>query len=252
MPTWVLDGPIWERAKATVRERTDYEDLSGGAFYALVSTLYQRMGGRVKRRNARTKALGVGRILLIKSRVCVPVSRAPVRRCVLFFKGGPGSGWFGPPQGTHLPSSAHLANLDEARTWWRTNLGGKTLALTVHSGGKEYPIRVRFDAENDYAYTDSRDASGAKLARRVFGTKRAQAMARIPAVIEHPRLRLRNHGADLLLEGRLHSEHYTVVLTWKEADVYVFDSAHFRSAREVLSLQRHQDHGKNNGPLQKE
>lgn len=116
---------------------------------------------------------------------------------------------------TALPSSAELSTMDEARTYWRTHFGGKILSLTVHSGGKEFPIKVRFDAGNDHAYTDSQDDSGKKLSRRVFSLKRAQAMSRILPVIEYPKRRLRNHWGVLLLEGRRGSEHYTVVLTWR-------------------------------------
>ena len=75
-------------------------------------------------------------------------------------------------------------------------------------------------------------------------------MSRIVPVIEYPRLRLKNHGADLLLEGRQNSEHYTIVLTWNNAaGLYDFNSAHFKSAAEVAALQRHRERAKNNGPL---
>lgn len=109
---------------------------------------------------------------------------------------------------------------------------------------------MRFDAGNDHAYTDSQDDSGKKLSRRVFSLKRAQAMSRILPVIEYPKRRLRNHWGVLLLEGRRGSEHYTVVLTWRNtAKLYEFHSAHFKPVSEVMWLQQINEPRKDDGPL---
>lgn len=160
------------------------------------------------------------------------------------------------PAGTspsHLPSSAQIETFEQARAYWDQQFGGKTLAITVHSGEREIPIRVRFDGRNDHAYTT--DVGGKqKIGARVFDERRANAMSRIPSVIERPKRRLRNWGGDLLLESARDRDHYTVVLTWRPAsDVYEFHSAHFLPIEEVANMQRHQDslHQKNKGPLQK-
>lgn len=192
------------------------------------------------------------------------------RQPVLFFKA---RGWWGPEHGGDhrklaphqdgaggssadrtkaLPSSAKISSMEEAQDYWREHFGGKTMALAVRSGGKEFPIKVSFDATNDHAFTNSRDESGKKLANRVFSLKRAQAMSRILGVIESPSRRLINHGSDLLLEKQIHGEHYTVVLTWVGlSGKYHFNSAHFKTAQEVARLYRYRDRPKNNGPLQK-
>ena len=151
-----------------------------------------------------------------------------------------------------LPSSDGLATQEEAKAYWLQHYGGKDMPLTVQSGGKEYPVIVRFDAWNNHAYTDSLNQVGQKLPKRLFSPKRAQAMSRILEVIEHPHRRLRYNGADLLLEGKRNGEHYTVVLAWHDASGrYVFKSAYFRSIAEIVRLQQRQDPRKNNGPLQK-
>ena len=151
-----------------------------------------------------------------------------------------------------LPSSEGLATQEEAKAYWLQHYGGKDMPLTVQSGGKEYPIVVRFDAWNNHAYTDSRNQVGQKLPKRLFSQKRAQAMSRILDVIAHPHRRLRYNGADLLLEGKQNGEHYTVVLNWHDASgKYLFKSAYFRSISEIIRLQQRQDHRKKNGPLQK-
>jgi hypothetical protein len=152
-----------------------------------------------------------------------------------------------------LPSSEHISTEDQAKEYWGKHFGGKTLDLTVHSGKgadgnkRKIPVRVRFGVDNDHAYTD--DAGGKqKTGVRVFDKDRAQAMQRILSVIEHPKRRLRNYYADLLLERQIGGKHYTVVLTWRDSvDLYEFHSAHFKSARDVELLQRHNERGKNKG-----
>lgn len=170
-------------------------------------------------------------------------------------KGGDGSGWFGPEHGgTHLPSSAHIATHEEARKYWRCHFGERTWPLEVHSSNpqkKPIPIKVRFDSENDHAF--SGDIGGRqKTGVREFDVERAQAMSRILAVIEHPKARSINHGADVLFESPQHGQHYTVILTWRSAaKVYEFHSAHFKPISEVRQLLAQRDRQKNQGPLQK-
>lgn len=179
-------------------------------------------------------------------------------------KGGPGSGWFGPDHGgTHgpgasgaspptLPSSAGITTLEQAQAYWRTHFAKKVMALNVHGAGRNQPIpiHVRF-SDTHHAYTT--DAGGRqKTGQRVFDLQRAHAMDRILRTIEHPKRRLRNFHADLLLEGKAHGHQYTVVLTWREAaQVYEFHSAHFKPIQEVERLARENDPRKNSGPLQK-
>ncbi|MDR1529833.1 MAG: hypothetical protein LBS40_05480 [Burkholderiales bacterium] len=176
-------------------------------------------------------------------------------------KGGEGSGWFSPPNGDHgsssLPSSEHIANEEQAKEYWDTHYGGKTMNLTVHSGknadgGKRaIPIRVHFDEKNDHAYTED-EGGRQKTGYRMFDKKRAQAMSRILSVIEYPKLRLRNFTADLLLERNIGGNHYTIVLTWRdEKGLYDFRSAHFKEAREVQYMLQHNERRNNEGPLQK-
>lgn len=172
----------------------------------------------------------------------------------LLAKGGPGSGWAGPPAGTHIKSSDHVSNEAEARAYWLEHYGGKIIPLKVHFSDPAkapIPIKVRFDANNDHAY--SGDVGGKqKTGIRAFDIDRARAMSRILAVIEHPKARARNYNADLLFEAAVNGRHYTVVLTWRSsAKVYEFHSAHFRSVDDMQRLWRQQDARKNEGPLQK-
>lgn len=149
-----------------------------------------------------------------------------------------------------LPSSAGLSTLEAGRAYWQEHFGGKTISLTVHSGGKDYPIRVFFGATNDHAYTDSRDEKGRKLKGRVFSEERASAMSRILQVISRPRRRLRSGNSVLLLEGRVGGKHYTVALEWSNIEKkYAFQSAHFKSLQDVDWLQRSQPPKKDKGPL---
>ncbi len=181
---------------------------------------------------------------------------------ILFFSDPPalaksvGSGWFGPPKGTHLPGSGHIQNLEEARRYWLDHFGGKTIPLDVHTKDNDprkiRPIRVYFGEGNDHAYTDSLSETGHKLARRVFSLSRSQRMSSILAVIEHPSRRLRSGFSDLFLEGRVDGKHYTVVLIWKaQKGVYEFQSAHFRTAEEVARMYVQQPPRRDDGPLYK-
>lgn len=122
--------------------------------------------------------------------------------------------------------------------------------MTVHSGGKAYPIKVRFDADNTHAFTA--DIGGQqKTGKRGFDPDRAHALGRLLQVIDHPQRRLRDWDADLLLEQRIGGRHYTVVLKWEAGDTYRFSSAHFKTIEDVTRLFRRQNPRKNNGPLQK-
>lgn len=58
-----MDEDVWERAKAKARERKDYDEQSGSSFYALVTAIYKRMGGRV--RGSLRKSDGLGILLLL-------------------------------------------------------------------------------------------------------------------------------------------------------------------------------------------
>ena len=146
-----------------------------------------------------------------------------------------------------LPSSDGLATQEEARTYWLTHFGGKTVSLTVHSGGKALAIQVRFPLENDHAYTSA--MPGQKTGKRTFDVERAMAMARIPQVIEFPQRRLRDGHTALLLEQRLGSRYYTIVLTWESGQIYRFSSAHFKTIQEVAQLFRRQTPHKSESPL---
>lgn len=176
------------------------------------------------------------------------------KKVILFLKGGAGSGWMAPPEGTHLPSSANITDIESAREYWREHFAGKVFPLAVHSkkpGSSAIKIRVRFDAGNDHAFSND-IGKQQKTGVRDFNVSRARAMSRILQIIEHPKTRSRNYGADLLFEHPTGGHHYTVVLTWREAArMYEFHSAHFKSAKEVYDLLHSQDARKNEGPLQK-
>jgi hypothetical protein len=47
MPSWVADHDIWSKAKQTAKKQDI--DKSSDSFYAIVSTIYKKMGGRIKR-----------------------------------------------------------------------------------------------------------------------------------------------------------------------------------------------------------
>lgn len=72
MPNFVAterDEKIWERAKAKARQRPDYEEQSGASFYAIVTVIYKKMGGRIGKKKRLKKSLMAGRggIWLVKS-----------------------------------------------------------------------------------------------------------------------------------------------------------------------------------------
>ena len=50
MPAWVLDEDKWEKAKKIV-DRKKYKD--DNSYYAVVATVYKKMGGRVKKGHSR-------------------------------------------------------------------------------------------------------------------------------------------------------------------------------------------------------
>ncbi len=45
MPRWVMDDTIWKKARAAV-DRTKYKD--DNTYYAVVATVYKKMGGKVR------------------------------------------------------------------------------------------------------------------------------------------------------------------------------------------------------------
>lgn len=47
MPSWVADHDLWLKAKQKANEQDI--DKSSDSFYAIVSTIYKKMGGRIKR-----------------------------------------------------------------------------------------------------------------------------------------------------------------------------------------------------------
>lgn len=150
-----------------------------------------------------------------------------------------------------LPSSSGISTHEEASAYWLANLGGKTMHIVVHSGDEKIPIKVRFDSDNDHAYTDD-EGGRQKSGVRVFDVERARSMSRIPDVIERPKTRSVNYGADVFFEAPRGGKHYTVVLTWRDAKgVYEFHSAHHKPIQEVRRMLAQKDKQKNKGPLQK-
>lgn len=171
-------------------------------------------------------------------------------RLVLFFKSD-GQGWFAPPEGTHLPSSEGITSLEEAKRYWLQHFGGKTIPVKVHEKDKQHRIRVVFSLYNDHAYTDSLDAQGRKLPERVFSQKRSRVMSRLLNVISRPVRKIRSHQKDLLIEGAVNGEHYTVVLAWEHAREFKFISAHFKTAEQVREMLANQSPRKTGNPLHK-
>ncbi len=182
---------------------------------------------------------------------------------ILFFKANPHHG----PDGRFAPvsgasgatplSSAEITTIQQARAYWRAHFANKTLALNVHSANpdneknKPIPIKVRF-SDTSHAYTGDSGGRHNKTGKRIFDEKRAKALDRLIPTIEHPKQRIRNFDADLLLEGRINHEYYTVVLKWRAAlEVYEFTSTHFKPVHEVDDLIRHQSRRNNEGPLRK-
>ena len=148
-----------------------------------------------------------------------------------------------------VPSSAGLTSQEEAKAYWLEHFGGKTVPLTVNSGGKAFAIKVRFPLENDHAYTSDYGTPGQRMGFRSFDRDRAAAMERIPQVIEFPQRRLRDGDATLLLEKRLGNRHYTIVLTWESKANYRFSTAHFKTIPEVAQLFQRQTLPQKKGPL---
>ncbi len=152
----------------------------------------------------------------------------------LFRKGGSGSGWYGPPRGTHLPSSADIKTEEEARQWWGTNLGGKTLELSVHRKAGEFLVNVHFAKGNDHAFTAKSDRSN-PVSARAFSPERARLMSRILGTIERPHSLLAAPGnADLFFERVDSHSHYCVALSWDSTKrAYLFKSAHVWTSDEI-------------------
>ena len=72
MPKFVAterDEKIWERAKAEARKRPDFDEQSGASFFAIVTVIYRKMGGRIGKKKGLKKSLMAGRggIWLVKS-----------------------------------------------------------------------------------------------------------------------------------------------------------------------------------------
>lgn len=157
---------------------------------------------------------------------------------ILFLKGGSGSGWYGPPTGTHLPSSADIETEDDARLYWLGNLGGKRITLTVHRKAGQFDVVVRFDARQDHAYTKANDRHD-KDRGRAFSVRRAKLMDKILRAISSPDVILTNHGKDLFFEKIDDGDHYCVVLRWKDSSKeYEFESAHPWTASELREARK--------------
>lgn len=45
MPSWVRDEATWEKAKAAARKQ--YPDAEDDKFYAIVTSIYKKMGGKI-------------------------------------------------------------------------------------------------------------------------------------------------------------------------------------------------------------
>ena len=164
---------------------------------------------------------------------------------------------------TTVSSSAHIDSYDAAAKWWKTNLGGKTLDLTVHSRSKPdgIAIKVRFDAGETHAYTRSAvagekpncyDMPKLKKGSRIFDKKRAIRMDSILDVIEHPAIRFRDNSADMFLEKEISGMRYMVVLKWRDAaSVYEFESAYAITSESARKRIANQPSKNGNGPLHK-
>lgn len=161
------------------------------------------------------------------------------KKIILLLKGGAGSGWMAPPEGTHIPSSAHLGGLNESCAYYQAHFGDKTHKLTVHAKSGDFAISVYFDKDNNHAYTEDEYKDGAKTGRRVFDKDRAVLMGRMLSAIEHPNHILRSGNKDLFIERIDGGIHYLIVLGYKEDKKrYEFASAHDRPTSQILELNR--------------
>lgn len=173
---------------------------------------------------------------------------------ILFLKGGTGSGWPGPPKGTHVASSKNIDSLESARRYWRNNLGGKCISVTVNRKAGAFDVNVNFPPGNDHAFTKSVEKSN-RRAGRSFNIQRARLMDQILSAIAHPSVLLTNHGKDLFFEKIDGQTHYCIVLRWKDSKEYEFESAHPWTAAELKqarqSLQSAPIRGKTKAPMNK-
>ena len=160
-----------------------------------------------------------------------------------------------------LPSSAGIDSLEAAKAYWKAHFEGKVFGIKVHTRERDkdgkvrvIPIEVAFSKKN-HAYTqEDKQLNSSRDDDRVFSAERAQAMDRILKTIEHPRARLISKGKDLLLEAAVNGRRYSVFLSWSNMrKVYDFESAHFRTERQVDGIkntQRQEKLNRNKGPLQ--
>jgi hypothetical protein len=152
---------------------------------------------------------------------------------LLQVKGGSGSGWFGPPKGTHLPSSEHIESEEQAKAYWHEHFGDKVFELTVYSKNYEINISAHFNPDNDHAYTETVHG------QRVFSPNRARRMDGIFRVVAHPNYILTDRGAELFLEREEGGTHYCVVLKYRESRKrYEFASAYTYTSQEFQELRR--------------
>lgn len=68
MPAWVADEAIWEKAKAKAREGKGVDEAEGDKFYALVTAIYKKMGGRMQK-HANLNKSELSLLLILKSYV---------------------------------------------------------------------------------------------------------------------------------------------------------------------------------------
>jgi hypothetical protein len=173
---------------------------------------------------------------------------------VILVKGGDGSGWAGPPKGTHIASSKTIDSLESARRYWLDNLGGKCIPVVVNRKAGAFEVKVNFPPANDHAFTKSVDKSN-RRSGRAFNLQRARLMDQILSAIAHPSVLLTNHGKDLFFEKIDGQTHYCIVLRWKDSKEYEFESAHPWSLDELKrarqSLQAAPIRGKTKAPLNK-
>lgn len=157
----------------------------------------------------------------------------------ILFKSHAGSGWFGPPLGTHLPSSKSIESLGIARAYYLQHFGGKTHEIVVHAKSGDFGVSVFFDEMNNHAYTEDEYVGGKKTGRRVFDKNRAVLMDRILSAIEHPSLILQSSNKDLFIERIDGQTHYLIALTYSSSKKrYEFSSAHDRPTSEILAMRR--------------
>lgn len=161
----------------------------------------------------------------------------------------------------HLPSSANISSLAEAKAYWNQHFKGKTFTLQVHSrkspekGGHE-PISILvYFGDTNHAYSEKPPGASHHNDERVVSLERAKMMDQIITTIQHPHARLISRGNDLLIAAPIKEKQYTVALKWRDAKkVYGFESAHFKNEKQINDIrltQLSERKNRNKGELQR-